>query len=258
MTSCVVRAVCPTAQIAAVEANLRELPDVAAVGSLRDKKKSSAQRDTTTLFITFVSADAASASSDKLRGIAGLRLTDDVHGGAEGAAQGRSVMEKSNGRKKGRQAKDLAVQFLQPPNLGQRGAVGTWRGKRAAEPVPVRKSSIEEELHKMVAQRAREQGTAPSESAPATDHAHEDTSAPRLTDSRRENNNRNNRSNRGGRQSNAMRDSQRQRADNESGHQGEVRQEGVRRPYARRGRGQGMRSAAMPPLHLHPLLSRRM
>ncbi|CAJ1020919.1 RNA recognition motif. (a.k.a. RRM, RBD, or RNP domain), putative [Leishmania lindenbergi] len=61
---------CRTTQFSAVEATLRDWPEVEAVGSFREKKNN--KRDVTTVFVTFRDEAAAKAAKAKLEAIPGI------------------------------------------------------------------------------------------------------------------------------------------------------------------------------------------
>ncbi|GET87610.1 RNA-binding protein, putative [Leishmania tarentolae] len=106
---------CRTTHFSAVEATLRDWPEVEAVGSFREKKNN--KRDITTVFITFRDEEAAKAAKAKLDAIPGIAEAvtalaaspEQEKGTDNGSRSKRSQTKKGNSNS---DKKSLAAQFL--------------------------------------------------------------------------------------------------------------------------------------------------
>ncbi|KAG5508519.1 hypothetical protein GH5_06767 [Leishmania sp. Ghana 2012 LV757] len=104
---------CRTTEFSAVEATLREWPDVEAVGSFREKRNN--MKDITTVFVTFrdeAAAKAAKAKLDAIPGIAGAATTLSASPKQDKAEP--SSRQSKRAQKKGKAGgyKNLAAEFL--------------------------------------------------------------------------------------------------------------------------------------------------
>ncbi|TPP51689.1 RNA recognition motif family protein [Leishmania donovani] len=106
---------CRTTHFSAVEATLRDWPEVEAVGSFREKKNN--KRDITTVFVTFRDEAAAKAARAKLDAIPGIAEAatalstspEQEKGTTSGSRSKRSQTKKGNA---GSDKKSLAAEFL--------------------------------------------------------------------------------------------------------------------------------------------------
>ncbi|CAG9572280.1 putative RNA-binding protein [Leishmania major strain Friedlin] len=106
---------CRTTHFSAVEATLRDWPEVEAVGSFREKKNN--KRDITTVFVTFRDEAAAKAARAKLDAIPGIAEAatalsaspEQEKGAASSSRSKRSRTKKGN---TGSDKKSLAAEFL--------------------------------------------------------------------------------------------------------------------------------------------------
>ncbi|KAG5503794.1 hypothetical protein JIQ42_07311 [Leishmania sp. Namibia] len=104
---------CRTTEFSAVEATLREWPEVEAVGSFREKRNN--MKDITTVFVTFrdeAAAKAAKAKLDAIPGIAGAATTLSASPKQDKAEP--SSRQSKRAQKKGKAGgdKNLAAEFL--------------------------------------------------------------------------------------------------------------------------------------------------
>lgn len=106
---------CRTTHFSAVEATLRDWPEVEAVGSFREKKNN--KGDITTVFVTFRDEAAAKAARAKLDAIPGIveattalsASPEQEKGASSGSQSKRSQRKKGNA---GSDKKSLAAEFL--------------------------------------------------------------------------------------------------------------------------------------------------
>lgn len=100
MDARLVSAQCHTSDFTAVEAKLREWPEVEAVGSFREKSNN--KKDLTTVFVTFTDENGAKGAAEKLSSI--KELIPDTKSDAQKKNKNSTTKEK--------RTKNLAVEFM--------------------------------------------------------------------------------------------------------------------------------------------------